>query len=350
MSGDVVKTMACLLLALMLTAACSGGPTSGATFGEGYAAYQSGEYAAALRAWRPLAEQGDARARFKLGLMRHAGQGVPQDDAQAAGWWRLAAEQGYAKAQHSLGWMHAHGYGVGKDRLEAYIWYAMAAASGEKEARIALDAAEKNLAPAARLAARWEADRRWRAIEEREVARHATAATAKWRWRGGVLSFSGHVEFDDLALLKISGELMKHGSQGVNTIVFDSGGGDFAEGIKIGGYIRQHQIHTEVAPEGKCYGACVLAFAGGVERRPAGRVGLQAIDSANFAGGDADAAAAYERVSAEVERYLKAMGIPVAVLDHMRRVPPGETAILDAAELEAYFLQGARPVYRRPRD
>lgn len=46
----------------------------------------------AARWRRRRAEQGDARAQFGLGLMYDAGQGVPQDDSEAAKWYRKAAE------------------------------------------------------------------------------------------------------------------------------------------------------------------------------------------------------------------------------------------------------------------
>ena len=40
------------------------------------------------------AEQGHAPSQAGLGFMYREGQGVPQDDAEAARWYRLAAEQG----------------------------------------------------------------------------------------------------------------------------------------------------------------------------------------------------------------------------------------------------------------
>ncbi len=51
------------------------------------AAYQRGDYATALREWRPLAEQGNAKAQYNLGFMYRYGLGVPQDDAAAWGWY-----------------------------------------------------------------------------------------------------------------------------------------------------------------------------------------------------------------------------------------------------------------------
>ena len=44
--------------------------------------------------------------------MKYAyGEGVVEDDAEAAGWLRLAADQGHADAQNNLGVMYASGEG-----------------------------------------------------------------------------------------------------------------------------------------------------------------------------------------------------------------------------------------------
>ena len=85
------------LAGLALIAALCGGFTLGLTapawagFDEGLAAYRRGDYATALREWRPLAEQGDADAQYNLGVMYEHGQGVPQDYAHAHMWYNLAA-------------------------------------------------------------------------------------------------------------------------------------------------------------------------------------------------------------------------------------------------------------------
>jgi hypothetical protein len=70
-----------------------------ADFQKGYDAYQSGDYATALREWQPLAEQGNADAQYELGWMYRSGKGVPQDYKTAFKWYTLAAEQGHAAAQ-----------------------------------------------------------------------------------------------------------------------------------------------------------------------------------------------------------------------------------------------------------
>ncbi len=68
-------------------------------FEPGEEAYDRGDYATALKEWRPLAEQGDAEAQFIMGGMYNLGQGVPQDDVQAHMWLSLAAAQGIENAR-----------------------------------------------------------------------------------------------------------------------------------------------------------------------------------------------------------------------------------------------------------
>ncbi len=102
---------------------------------EGVAAYNRGDYATAFREMKPLAEQGLAGAQHNLGLMYRNGQGVPQDDAEAARWYRKSAEQGHANAQYNLGVMYAKGQGVPEDYAEAVKWYRKAAAQGKADAQ-----------------------------------------------------------------------------------------------------------------------------------------------------------------------------------------------------------------------
>ena len=83
-----------LIVALLMSgAAAVAGPLE-----DGFAAYEKGDYASALRLWRPLAEQGDAYAQYSLGLMYEKGQGVPEDFVQAHMWLNLSAALGDANA------------------------------------------------------------------------------------------------------------------------------------------------------------------------------------------------------------------------------------------------------------
>ena len=89
-----------IVAATMLTAFMA---TTRADFQEGFAAHKRGDYATALREWRPLAEQGYADAQYNLGILYENGGGVPQDYVQAHLWFNLAAAQGYKEASKNRG-------------------------------------------------------------------------------------------------------------------------------------------------------------------------------------------------------------------------------------------------------
>jgi len=105
---------------------------------KGLEAAEKGDFATALREWRPLAEQGDAQAQYGLGVMYDNGYGVTQDDKEAANWYRKAAEQGYAAAQFNLAVMYDKGRGVTQDDAEAANWTRKAAEQGHASAQVNL--------------------------------------------------------------------------------------------------------------------------------------------------------------------------------------------------------------------
>jgi uncharacterized protein len=102
-----------------------------ADFQAGMEANNRGDYATALREWRPLAGQGDALAQYNLGVLYRKGRGMPQDDVQARQWFEKAAAQGQAKAQFNLGTLYFNGEGVKKDYQQALRWFRLAADQGE---------------------------------------------------------------------------------------------------------------------------------------------------------------------------------------------------------------------------
>ncbi len=106
-------------------------------------------YQDALRLCRPLAEQGDPVAQNALAGLYYSGDGVPQDDAEAARWYRRAAEQGHAEAQYALGLLIYHiGRGAPQDNTQALLWIYLAASQGEDNAQRTLGLVEKETAPA----------------------------------------------------------------------------------------------------------------------------------------------------------------------------------------------------------
>ncbi len=102
-------------------------PTHAQDYRKGQEAFRRGDWATALREWRPLAEQGNGAAQRALGNMYNFGWGVPKDYAAAVKWYRKAAEQELAIAQFNLGAMYVQGRGVPQDYAEAHMWFDLAA-------------------------------------------------------------------------------------------------------------------------------------------------------------------------------------------------------------------------------
>jgi TPR repeat protein len=88
-----------LLLAapLLGIAGAAAGP-----FEDGMSAYNRGDYMPAIRLFRPLAEQGNARAQHLIGVMYHKGEGVSRNSVRAFAWFSLAAAHGDRDAQAKL--------------------------------------------------------------------------------------------------------------------------------------------------------------------------------------------------------------------------------------------------------
>jgi TPR repeat protein len=133
-------------LALVLSIVCFAAP-AWADFKTAMEAYNRGDFAKALREWRPLAEQGDASAQFYLGLSYENGDGVPRDYAIARQWYEKSAAQGDEKAQLYLGLQSAFGQGGPVDLVQAHMWYSLAAEKGHLGAAAYRNELAKQMTP-----------------------------------------------------------------------------------------------------------------------------------------------------------------------------------------------------------
>ena len=139
-----------MVLAIVLIACCQMANITAwaGDFEEGFAAAQKGDFATALRLWKPLAEQGNVDAQYNLGKMYRNGDGVAQDYKTAVKWYTLAAEQGDADAQTNLGAMYDKGQGVAQDYVKAHMWFNIAAIDGNADAIKNRDDVAKLMTPA----------------------------------------------------------------------------------------------------------------------------------------------------------------------------------------------------------
>ncbi|MBS0252163.1 MAG: SEL1-like repeat protein [Proteobacteria bacterium] len=107
---------------------------------------------------RLAAANGDSSAQFEVGARFAAGEGVPQNFAEAAKWYQRSADQGFALAQYRLGTLYERGLGLKVDRKQARTWYLRAAEQGNIKAMhnlAVLAANQSDRAPDYTTAAQW---------------------------------------------------------------------------------------------------------------------------------------------------------------------------------------------------
>ena len=109
-------------------------------FEDGAAAYHRGDYEAAFEEWQRVAEKGDVRALYNLGVALEQGIGGPVNLEQARRYFQHAARLGHAKAQFNLGLMYEYGRGVPQDFGLAAEYFQAAADQGLAKAQLNLAA------------------------------------------------------------------------------------------------------------------------------------------------------------------------------------------------------------------
>jgi len=100
--------------------------------------YAKRDYVRALALLAPLAEQGDAVAQLKLGIIFSRGKTGTPDPVAALRWFTRAAEQGQVEAQFELGRIYRDGLGTRADGDAAVSWLQRAAEKGAPHALNAL--------------------------------------------------------------------------------------------------------------------------------------------------------------------------------------------------------------------
>lgn len=129
-----MKRKAISIIWLLFTAA----PALGDVIQDGDAAWNKGDYPTAFAKFNEAALQGDARARWQLGMMYELGLGVKQDPNAAYAWFKMSAEQGNTLGENSLGDAYAGGLGIAQDWASAVHWYELSVAQGNQWAEYSL--------------------------------------------------------------------------------------------------------------------------------------------------------------------------------------------------------------------
>jgi uncharacterized protein len=131
-----------IILVFLLTLTV-GNPVFSADFQKGLDAHKRGDDETAISEWTPLAEQGDVRAQYRLGMFYSyysqmsdfLGLGELYPYGTGYKWIKRAAEQGHFPAQNRLGRLYLHGWDVKKDKVYAHMWLNLAAYNGNKDAQ-----------------------------------------------------------------------------------------------------------------------------------------------------------------------------------------------------------------------
>ncbi|WP_245728030.1 tetratricopeptide repeat protein [Nitrosovibrio tenuis] len=139
-----------------------------------------------VQLYQENAENGEADAQYKLGLLYLTGNGALQDFAEAAKWLKRAAEQGYALAQYELGLIYRTGYGLAIDHVQSYVWLNLAAAAGIQQAVAARDEVMRSLS-SKQLAQAQKTSREWLTSRAKSRIPNNSAAKAEPESEAGSL-------------------------------------------------------------------------------------------------------------------------------------------------------------------
>ena len=99
--------------------------------------YNDGRYASALKACKPLADDGGAIASFVMSNLYARGLGgATADVSQALTWLKVAAEADYGPACYNLAALYESGEVVEQSLPEAFNWYLRGAEAGHTESQL----------------------------------------------------------------------------------------------------------------------------------------------------------------------------------------------------------------------
>lgn len=127
---------------------------------------------------------------------------------------------------------------------------------------------------------------------------------------------------------------------GALAIQLSSTGGDVDEAMKLGRIIRRHEMRVIVPANAKCYSACVLVIAAGVERTTLGNVGVHRpyFVSLDSKASQSEVKMQRDAMNNKIKTYLNEMDVSNNLLDLMLSVTPDAIKILTESELQQLRL------------
>ncbi len=120
-----------------------------------------------------------------------------------------------------------------------------------------------------------------------------------------------------------------------NYVWLDSIGGNLAEAMKFASLFEKSSASVVVGPDGRCYSACFMLFASGVDRwlYPFGELGVHQV-SVQFPAGIAGLDASVKKglvqaVTNDASAYLAQQGIPPTLIAKMQETPASQMFIIN---------------------
>jgi hypothetical protein len=107
------------------------------------------------------------------------------------------------------------------------------------------------------------------------------------------------------------------------------------DALAMGRLIRKKNFATQVEAGRYCASSCPLVFAGGVERRAGERaiIGVHQVSALAPLGASVGGMAEAQRISAVCQKYLREMGVDLAVWTHAMETPKEKLYAFKRGEL-----------------
>lgn len=250
--------------------------------------------------------------------------------------WRSLAEQGDAAAQYKLGVMHANGRGAPRDYITAYKWLNIAGAQGTEKAIKGRDAVARKMTPA-----------------EVEIAQRLAREALSL---GGGEIFTGEVpaRLNEMT----AQDLNREGQRLLNARGFDVGFADGIAGPRTRAAVREFERQSGLPLTGKITPEIVIRLAngGGENRSPAVNRQLAAFTPPPSASAPAKRRAApttdCDRLAAHPSTRLESddvTGIAFARIDAARAIPACERAVAQYPGEVRFQYQLARSLHKAER-
>lgn len=154
----------------------------------------------------------------------------------------------------------------------------------------------------------------------------------------------GFITAEDVYGAKVMETLLKKGRQKIagNVVSFASDGGEVDAAMELGRLLRRLGVTTVVAAGDQCLSSCVFAFMGGDRRTVAGRIGIHRPYFTSTSDVP-DRRLHYRQLQKKLQQFIDELDFPPSLYEAVMAVPPESVALLSAADLKRFFLEGMSP-------